>query len=624
MVDFATLVLAADSRSLKTGEHALESIASTAERTEARTNKATGGLSKGYQQVGKQSIFAGHQSRMMAMQLSQVAQQASATGNWVQALAIQLPDLTLGFGVVGIAAGVVAGALLPLVANMVSAGEEAETLEDALSRIEDVTSGLKGSLDILSMSVDELAEKYGTAAQRVYEYARVQAELRASIAEQDLRAQVDVLGDLASKYTTVVDAGRNYRNVLQRLQDDFGLTSQQAREFEAILGGLAEGATFADQQQALAEINQFLAANNIEASNLPPELQRALDQMITLSNATDEARAIADQLAAAGDGVASSFGAAADQAARMAAATASALQARAVIDQLNQNGPLNTLNVFNSTPFQNEGEILSERWAQNYADSQAEWEKRQPKARKAKATNSITDQMNDASRIFDETRTAAERYASELRDLQELQEMGYLSADTYARAVAKVGEEYYNASEHGQFFSQISEDLKNGILDAIIEGDNLADTFENLAKSIARAALEAAIFGSGPLAGRGGAGSGGQGILGGLLGGLGRLFSFDGGGSTGSGSRSGGMDGKGGFLAMLHPNETVIDHTKGGSGPAAQIHHWTIQNTFDGEMVRTTIRDESSKVVAQSAPGIVNQAVAAVGAKSRRNPGYLG
>jgi hypothetical protein len=39
--------------------------------------------------------------------------------------------------------------------------------------------------------------------------------------------------------------------------------------------------------------------------------------------------------------------------------------------------------------------------------------------------------------------------------------------------------------------------------------------------------------------------------------------SFEGGGFTGSGSRSGGIDGKGGFPAVLHPNETVIDHTKG-------------------------------------------------------------
>lgn len=39
--------------------------------------------------------------------------------------------------------------------------------------------------------------------------------------------------------------------------------------------------------------------------------------------------------------------------------------------------------------------------------------------------------------------------------------------------------------------------------------------------------------------------------------------SFDGGGYTGAGTRTGGLDGKGGFMAMLHPNETVIDHTRG-------------------------------------------------------------
>jgi hypothetical protein len=39
--------------------------------------------------------------------------------------------------------------------------------------------------------------------------------------------------------------------------------------------------------------------------------------------------------------------------------------------------------------------------------------------------------------------------------------------------------------------------------------------------------------------------------------------SFEGGGFTGSGSRSGGVDGRGGFFSVLHPNESVIDHTKG-------------------------------------------------------------
>lgn len=44
------------------------------------------------------------------------------------------------------------------------------------------------------------------------------------------------------------------------------------------------------------------------------------------------------------------------------------------------------------------------------------------------------------------------------------------------------------------------------------------------------------------------------------------LASFDGGGSTGNGIRAGGVDGKGGFPAIVHPNEEVIDHHRGGGG----------------------------------------------------------
>ena len=50
------------------------------------------------------------------------------------------------------------------------------------------------------------------------------------------------------------------------------------------------------------------------------------------------------------------------------------------------------------------------------------------------------------------------------------------------------------------------------------------------------------------------------GLPGGGVGASGSFLSFDGGGFTGSGPRSGGLDGKGGFPALLHPNETIIDH----------------------------------------------------------------
>tara|TARA_R110002153_G_scaffold265387_1_gene427894 strand:- start:1634 stop:3577 length:1944 start_codon:yes stop_codon:yes gene_type:complete len=52
---------------------------------------------------------------------------------------------------------------------------------------------------------------------------------------------------------------------------------------------------------------------------------------------------------------------------------------------------------------------------------------------------------------------------------------------------------------------------------------------------------------------------------------------YDGGGYTGSGVRAGGLDGKGGFPAMLHPNETVIDHTKGqGMGATVNFNISTV------------------------------------------------
>ena len=42
-------------------------------------------------------------------------------------------------------------------------------------------------------------------------------------------------------------------------------------------------------------------------------------------------------------------------------------------------------------------------------------------------------------------------------------------------------------------------------------------------------------------------------------------LSYAGGGHTGDGARAGGLDGRGGFLAMLHPRERVIDETRGGA-----------------------------------------------------------
>jgi len=88
---------------------------------------------------------------------------------------------------------------------------------------------------------------------------------------------------------------------------------------------------------------------------------------------------------------------------------------------------------------------------------------------------------------------------------------------------------------------------------------------------------------------------------------------FNGGGFTGYGARAGGVDGKGGFPAILHPNESVLDHTRGqGSGVTI------VQNINVTTGVQQTVRAE----IANLLPQISNAAKSAVADARMRGGGF--
>lgn len=90
---------------------------------------------------------------------------------------------------------------------------------------------------------------------------------------------------------------------------------------------------------------------------------------------------------------------------------------------------------------------------------------------------------------------------------------------------------------------------------------NFKDLGNSILQSIASAAIKNAINSLFSLTTGGSSGSTGN-LVGSILKIFGGTTSFEGGGYTGAGPRSGGLDGRGGMLAMVHPNETVIDHEK--------------------------------------------------------------
>lgn len=126
-------------------------------------------------------------------------------------------------------------------------------------------------------------------------------------------------------------------------------------------------------------------------------------------------------------------------------------------------------------------------------------------------------------------------------------------ADEQAKAAAD------KLREAQDFSERQTEALKNGIVDAIVEGKNFEDVLAGVAAALAKAALQAALFNEGPMA-RGGGPAGG----GGLWGGVRSLFGFADGGYTGAG-------GKYEPAGVVHRGEYVFDQAsvRAAGGPAA-------------------------------------------------------
>lgn len=184
-------------------------------------------------------------------------------------------------------------------------------------------------------------------------------------------------------------------------------------------------------------------------------------------------------------------------------------------------------------------------------------------------------------RLTESLFTPADKLAKREEEYQRLLDAGEIKRETYDAAKKKSIEEYLDDMDKASGKTKDATSLANELgltfasafEDAIVGGKGLSEVFKGLEKDIARILIRKQVtepftqavskLDIGSLFG--GLFGGGGGIASGIAGSAGPLSSFAGGGYTGDGARSGGMDGQGGYLAMLHPQESVIDHAKGQS-----------------------------------------------------------
>ncbi|MEL7299376.1 MAG: hypothetical protein AAFM92_03240 [Pseudomonadota bacterium] len=581
------------------------------EKQAARAEKSARNLAGGVDGMGRQAnnssrAFNGLATplRQTSLQLSQVAQQTQASGNFLQALAIQLPDIGLAFGTIGIAAGVAAGAILPVIGNLRGVQDElgdirgeARSAFDAVVEATDaarqaqerydaaVMLGAQGRLQASGQTLQALSrEARALDALARLEDARLQNQRRAlqdSIAE--LRDDLD--REIASATSNVIsdpnDAFARSRaedailqttlDILAARSDDVDLLREQQAELDLVNALLDDG-----RDEALAIVEELIKANNEAA-----ELSSWDFGAGQLSIAALQAGALAQNLAIArGQQRDQSVGGNVD-----------------FFDPRNEAGVSGQI-------FRDRG--VPEEIANPSVNTSAR--RRRSGGGAAQADRERNRLLQERDRILEGLKSEQDRFNDSVAQADRLLKAGVLTQADYNRQIAQLERELADVQ-----FAELHrgiDDISRTLGDALVDFDNFGDSVRNILRQLAsdiftsgiREALLSSFNVPGPSGGFGG-GSGLGALFGNLFGG----FRANGGPVTAGRDYIVGERGPELFTptssGFITPNHAM-------SGAGGRLH---VSVSVDGDgALKAMVRDQAGRVVAESTPSIVRESVGQV------------
>lgn len=649
---------ALEAGTIDAGQHAkaLDLVQREYDQTAARIDGARSKVVAMNSSVAAQTGFMARNRNVFQQAGYQVGDFAVQVQGGTSAITAFTQQGTQMLGVFG-AWGAIAGAVLavgaPLIASFLQSGEEAEGFKDRAEALTAAVQAYSEAAANARIPTEELREKYGSAATAAGVFHQALMDLNKAIALESLSGaqlldaiDVDRMRVLLDYLASVPEDSRafstKYASVLAELQETFGTTEAQARMLlEAIDAfGAAQGPAqvVAEGENLLSVITDIfgpldeLSGGMLE---LARQTQAASEEAALLQgeieNNTLTMQDFVDAAYAAGDAIASALPSADAMLGRLKSLAAAAWEyAGALGASANQGGrggdprtmggsmrdwndPENRLIVNpGRTPRISTSGGRSRSGGGGGGRSRSSGGSGRGGREQEPLFSIAEEELQKLQRTMDMLGKSKEEVAAltvKHKLLDEAKKRGLditdellQKIDAEAANVGRLAGEYENARDKMAQMEKIQGEWKDSIIDAAMGGADAMDAFTN---SLKRAALEYLLFGEGMFAGSGGKKSGG---FGGLISGL---MGFDGGGYTGNGARSGGVDGKGGYPAIVHPQETIIDHTKGqgvsASGGSGQMEV-RVYVDEDGNW-QAKVEQISGGVVRQAAPGIVKQSV---------------
>lgn len=286
-IEVATLVLTAESAKLRDGTAAMKGLEAQAAKTEAATAKVGAAAVK----TGQGAAKSGQAARVLAQQLSQVAQQGAATGNYLGALAIQLPDIAGGLTQGAAGAGAMAlriggvtlamSTLLPAlsIAAMVAlpalqaafggGKTAAEKLADATDAAKEAMGRMEAAAKAAAAPIDSLAQRYGLAATEARRFLSTIAEAAALDAMAKVQEQVTAL----SQSLGLLYLPNKGSPLLSDLGKQMGVTLEQAKAIQAAIADLGRASGTDQIEASAARLHDTLIQVYGSIAAMPPQMR---------------------------------------------------------------------------------------------------------------------------------------------------------------------------------------------------------------------------------------------------------------------------------------------------------------------------------------------------------------
>lgn len=510
----------------------------------ASNRRVTDGMARSaasYREGAKEANTYRFAVQNAAFQVGDFAVQVAGGASATRALAQQLPQLLGGLGLFGALAGAAAAIVLPLAGNFLAAGEELKKI-DAIS-LDGVRSRITELID--------LQTQYREAV-RVAAFSQTEASAQAVAA-------------LGTEYEAKLALFRLEATTLEQRQRQLEATisTQRAQVTELaadlkLLDDPDAGLSQFVRTRAMAE--QLEITQNIVAANEDAflEIRRQNAELDLVNLALSEVQGLLGGAVNLSDVLTGSLGNAAGAAGALATNLSAAGREYGKIQNTGQSGPdaarrevlgLNAPGVITGTVASGAGGVFkpvragggggggrkgggggggASRSPTDFLDQRLAAAQAAAEAARVEATAILLgaeaatkerakiDLLNEAKRQKLDLDQRSVKTGLTLR--QEI--------DKQSEAIAQLTRETETYRERAQFMDQQNQALKDGFLDAIVEGKNFGEVLQGVARQMAKAALEAALFNSGPLAKVGGRGGGGglgglfKGLLGGIFGGF--------------------------------------------------------------------------------------------------------